>query len=199
MSERSVPTLNHQLELRADALRASWFKIVPRRAQRAMQFVVLWAKCIVFVVLVLAAIFLPDYLFDYSQRGDAFGSFFFKFLGVAAAIVFVLAFGWAMKRVRVIYVNDAQGRILESGLFERVDYENALEIAEIERLEVEKTRGILTKSVLNAVVKGQRIPVIETYGGDEDLAAVRDWLFALRRVHGAKENGGSTHLGGTGV
>ena len=171
------PALGHGLRL--EAVRDGWCRIAPTRAQALWRFGRAFAFGAGIALLAVAAIYLPDFVFDYARRGEEFVSFFAKYIGVVAGFLVIVAAIVAARGMETVYVHPTQRRILQCGFWARPDFENAIGLEEVERFSLEMSGGFFRRTRVDAHLQGGSVTVAEVFGDGADADALERWLNAL--------------------
>lgn len=184
------PELGHQLiieEVRSTT-DGGWYRIAPTGKQAWMRFFSFYMMSIGCVVLILLALFLPDYLFDYSQRGDDFIGFFMKFIGWAALILAFIAAVISARRMLVLYIQPELGKLTMGSYWQKPNFSYVVDISEIQRIEIMPPSGLFNKLELVVSLDGISSVIADAFGDKTDLEVVQNWILKLHQSGGSSTN-----------
>ncbi len=175
------PEFGHQLKIVPCQFEGGqWVKIVPNGIQRFQEFVHTFLKGIGLAVLVLSVIYLPDFIFDYSQRGESFVEFFGKFFSLAVLFVAVATVIAVRIRDMSLFIEPDKKRILCARSLSDKTVDLSVELSELETVTLEAPSGFFKRSRVMTKVRGADVILVESYGTHfEDMEALRDWLSSL--------------------
>lgn len=133
-----------------------------------------------FMVLVLMALYLPDYVFDYSQRSGDFGEFFLIYLGSLLAGVVLIGMIVVMFSPRICYVGIEAKRMVFAQKLSDATFEQAgVRFDEIESVELQKTTGFLGTHKVAVLARGEYWVLAESKKFDPEFDALVNWLKAI--------------------
>jgi len=130
--------------------------------------------------LVIFVLYLPDYVFDYSQRGEGFGRFFFQYI---IATVLVLSFAstlYIFLKNRTIYVDIKNRRIVFARfLTDKTWDEEGIDFSEINSIETVPTNSMFGTNKVVLLANGEYHIAADAKSLKGDLELLADWLKRL--------------------
>lgn len=156
-----------------------WVRISPTMGLRLKRFVLSFALGFVLAVLALMALYLPDFVADYAHRGDAFLSFFGKFLLTALFFVSICAAISALLKEIVIYVSPSRKCIYQGMRLTDKNAGDAVSLSCIDSMAIEPP-GVTKRSRLLANVRDTMAVLGETVGDNQDLITLLQWLKTIQ-------------------
>lgn len=171
-----LPKLGHQFQVTECASIKGWYRISLVPTQKFRSFILIFIQGLLLSAIVLAVLFGPDFLLDYSHRSDKFVTFFGKFFGLAVLFVTLCAFIVMVMRTASIYVNLSEKKIVNASKLTMQAAADSVSISEIETVQTEPPTGLLKRSKLKISIHDSEVILAECQGDNEDLIALRDWL-----------------------
>lgn len=161
-----------------------WLRLRPSWPTRFAMAGMAFAQGMLFAIMALVVLYLPDYVFDYGHREESFLVFFAKFLGVAVLCIALAAGFSTFIRETVVYIELQRGRVLVSRrLNAKTIQELAIAFRDVSCVKLRASEGMFRRSRLYLEFNTREpLLIAESRGRDEDLVALRDWLsrYAIR-------------------
>jgi len=180
------PTLGHTLKVTKAKIidktcqSEHWIRVSPTFLQRIRRFLFTFAEAFGFALIAAIFLYLPDFFADYSHRDASFVRFFFGF--VLSAIVIIGFFSAILTVIRdaVCYIETKQGRISYGSRWNKKQIDQSIAIRDIEILEILPPSSITKRARILTVHDHSETIIAETFGNDDDLKALYDWIATMR-------------------
>ncbi|MBQ1267533.1 MAG: hypothetical protein IIY06_12405 [Proteobacteria bacterium] len=135
------------------------------------------ARALSLAFIVMLAIYLPDYVFDYSNRGDDFLRMFFIYLGVMLAVVLAGSVMFVLMRPRTLYIDPEEKRITFARFFTAKSLaQQSIRFSDIVSLDKQIKASPLVPSTLTVIAQEQEFIVAEICYGKKDIHLIYEWL-----------------------
>lgn len=177
---QKLPEFGHQLKIYSCSDVEGWVGISPSAGQKLRSFLLIFVQGLLLSVGVLAILFGPDFLLDYSQRETDFVQFFWKFFVFAVLFVTIISVVVMVMRMTSIFIHPAKKNIVCASRLTSKAASECVPISTIEKLDIEPPSQILKRSRIVAHIREGDVVLAESYGDNEDLIALRDWLLELK-------------------
>lgn len=178
------PKLGHQLiishpkPIKGFSKSEGWIRVAPTWGQRFRRFITTFLEAFGFALFAVAILYLPDFIADYSHRSDHFIRFFFIFLLSSVLIIGFCAAILTFIRDSVCYIHPQNRRIFFGTRFNQAKIEESLEIRDLTVLTLIPPSSILRRTQILTTQYQMEIKIAETFGDDEDINALHNWLKA---------------------
>ncbi len=130
--------------------------------------------------LLLILFYLPDYVFDYSQRGEGFIRFFFRYILVMVVILSFASTLYVFLKNRTLYIDQQCRRIIFARfLTDKTWDEEGVDFNEINSIETVPTNSMFGTTKVVLLAHGEYYIAADAKSPKGDLEALANWLKGL--------------------
>ena len=127
--------------------------------------------------LIMLAIYLPEYVFNYSNRGENFIELFFIYLGALMLIMILVGFVRVIMTSRIVYIDEKARRIIFARRINNATWEKkGIDFSEISCIEPMPTNSMFDTSKVAVLANGEYYIVADAKCFQGELESLSEWL-----------------------
>lgn len=127
--------------------------------------------------LIMLAIYLPEYVFNYSNRGENFIKFFFIYLGALMLLMILIGFIKVIMTNRTVYIDEKSKRIIFAKHINDTTWEKkGIDFSEISCIEPMPTNSMFGTSKVAVLANGEYYIVADAKRFQGELESLSEWL-----------------------
>ncbi len=157
-------------------------RLTPTPATQFFRIITSALNLLAIAFLVVLALYLPEYVFDYSSRNDAFQRFFGYYILIMVLIILLIGVIKVMISPSICYIDvDGKKMIFARTLNETTYQQKSVDFRDVSSIELVPTIGMFGTNKVLVLVNDDYYIVTESKKRSDELEQLTDWLKAITK------------------